>query len=573
MYQNTEYGYLPLSEDQTSTLVSSYKTEIGARADIVDESLVEEIPEETVTVIKEIEYLYDYNSLRNITRVRKVENGVTSTLYSYVYDEAEQIVRENNFELGKTYVYVYDIGGNIVQKIEYAVTEETLGTPLSTINYGYDSVWKDKLVSYNGTAITSDAMGNPLNAVSLNAIGGLENLELEWNGRQLSAVTRNTQRYEYSYDSNGMRTEIREYKNGSLETVCHYAWQNGKLVGLDIRDGSGEVRYVVKMIYDDAGESTGYIIFDEENSKQDVMHFQKNLQGDITGVFCESYGSEVLTYKYDAWGNITPQVTGGGLSMLYWGEIALLLTPITYRGYMYDPYIGMYYLQSRYYNPAYGRFLNADAIIKTGKSLGANIFAYCENNPVKYVDPSGNSAISNSEQIKEFIVVLVAIYVVTYNLFNGVEFNKVSNLKRDFNGIYKIDLRYSKTSNENEWLTIEFGDFLAWRNSSTYYNNNTSVHFAPHFEHIMEESANMGIGQDSDAPSVLFADAVCAIEIVIFNIQYSPYKKIYETVWGVEGLDPKNKNLFYAYRITGDKKYNGAYACSFKTGEWKELAV
>ena len=394
MYQNTEYGYLPLSEDQTSTLVSSYKTEIGARADIVDESLVEEIPEETVTVIKEIEYLYDYNSLRNITRVRKVENGVTSTLYSYVYDEAEQIVRENNFELGKTYVYVYDIGGNIVQKIEYAVTEDALGTPLSTINYGYDSVWKDKLTSYNGTAITSDAMGNPLNAVSLNAIGGLENLELEWNGRQLSAVTRNTQRYEYSYDSNGMRTEIREYdRNCELETVCHYAWQNSKLVGLDIRDGSGEVRYVVKMIYDDAGESTGYIIFDEENSKQEVMHFQKNLQGDITGVFCESYGSEVLTYKYDAWGNITPEIIGTSGTMLYWSDIALLLTPITYRGYMYDPYIGMYYLQSRYYNPAYGRFLNVDDTdileASQGTTHGANLFAYCDNNPVNYVDYTG----------------------------------------------------------------------------------------------------------------------------------------------------------------------------------------
>ena len=252
-------------------------------------------------------------------------------------------------------------------------------------------------------------MGNPLNAVSLNAIGGLENLELEWNGRQLSAVTRNTQRYEYSYDSNGMRTEIREYKNGSLETVCHYAWQNGKLVGLDIRDGLGEVRFVVKMIYDDAGESTGYIIFDEENSKQDVMHFQKNLQGDITGVFCESYGSEVLTYKYDAWGNITPQVTGGGLSMLYWGEIALLLTPITYRGYMYDPYIGMYYLQSRYYNPAYGRFLNADAIIKTGKSLGANIFAYCENNPVNYVDYDGRDAKTVITNILYLLVVIAVM--------------------------------------------------------------------------------------------------------------------------------------------------------------------
>ena len=422
MYQNTEYGYLSLSETETSTLVNSYKTEIGARLDIFDESLVEEIPEETVTVMENIEYLYDYNLLKNITRVRKVENGVASTLYSYVYDEAEQIVRENNFELGKTYVYVYDIGGNIVQKIEYDVTEDSLGTPLSTINYGYDTVWKDKLVSYNGTAITSDAMGNPLNAVSLNAIGGLENLELEWNGRQLSAVTRNTQRYEYSYDSNGMRTEIREYKNGSLETVCHYAWQNGKLVGLDIRDGSGEVRFVVKMIYDNAGESTGYIIFDEENSKQDVMHFQKNLQGDITGVFCEGYGREVLTYKYDAWGNITPQFTVDGLTMLYWAEIALLLTPITYRGYMYDPYIGMYYLQSRYYNPAYGRFLNVDDTdileASQGTTHGANLFAYCNNNPVMNVDCYGDFAIS---AVLKVVIKVIGIIMFLWTILKSIK--------------------------------------------------------------------------------------------------------------------------------------------------------
>ena len=297
------------------------------------------------------------------------------------------------------------MGGFACQSFKIALS--FLGTPLSTINYGYDNVWKDKLTSYNGTEITSDAMGNPLNAVSLNAIGGLENLELEWNGRQLSAVTRNAQRYEYSYDSDGMRTEIREYNRyNELETVCHYAWRNGKLVGLDIRDGSGETRYVVKMIYDDAGESTGYIVFDKENSKQDVMHFQKNLQGDITGVFCESYGSEVLTYKYDAWGNITPEVTGGGSSMLYWGEIALLLTPITYRGYMYDPYIGMYYLQSRYYNPAYGRFLNADETdileASQGTTHGANLFAYCNNNPVVNVDYSGRSGTSVLDDEKDY---------------------------------------------------------------------------------------------------------------------------------------------------------------------------
>lgn len=68
-------------------------------------------------------------------------------------------------------------------------------------------------------------------------------------------------------------------------------------------------------------------------------------------------------------------------------------TPITYRGYNYDINTGLYYLQTRYYNPSYGRFLNADTteILERTKGtvLGANIFAYCNNNPVMNVDYTG----------------------------------------------------------------------------------------------------------------------------------------------------------------------------------------
>ena len=52
--------------------------------------------------------------------------------------------------------------------------------------------------------------------------------------------------------------------------------------------------------------------------------------------------------------------------------------------------MGLYYLQSRYYNPKVGRFLNADALVSTGQGvLGNNMFAYCSNNPVNYVDFTG----------------------------------------------------------------------------------------------------------------------------------------------------------------------------------------
>ena len=51
---------------------------------------------------------------------------------------------------------------------------------------------------------------------------------------------------------------------------------------------------------------------------------------------------------------------------------------------------GLYYLQSRYYNPTWGRFINADALVSTGQGmLGNNMFAYCANNPVMGYDPTG----------------------------------------------------------------------------------------------------------------------------------------------------------------------------------------
>jgi RHS repeat-associated protein len=67
-----------------------------------------------------------------------------------------------------------------------------------------------------------------------------------------------------------------------------------------------------------------------------------------------------------------------------------VLNPLTYRRYVYDHDTGLYYLQSRYYNPQWGRFLNADAYISTGQGLlGNNMFAYCLNNPVNSCDPCG----------------------------------------------------------------------------------------------------------------------------------------------------------------------------------------
>ena len=70
------------------------------------------------------------------------------------------------------------------------------------------------------------------------------------------------------------------------------------------------------------------------------------------------------------------------------------INPLRYRGYYYDTETGFYYLQSRYYDPAMHRFINADSLASTGQGIvGTNMFAYCLNSPVVYVDQQGNLAL------------------------------------------------------------------------------------------------------------------------------------------------------------------------------------
>ena len=75
-------------------------------------------------------------------------------------------------------------------------------------------------------------------------------------------------------------------------------------------------------------------------------------------------GTEVASYVYDPWGNIRSVTRDPILSEL---------NPFRYRGYVYDTETGLYYLQSRYYDPLTGRFLNADTNLNSN-ILGLNVY-------------------------------------------------------------------------------------------------------------------------------------------------------------------------------------------------------
>ena len=82
----------------------------------------------------------------------------------------------------------------------------------------------------------------------------------------------------------------------------------------------------------------------------------------MTGLV-NSSGTQVVAYTYDAWGN--PLTTTGTMA-----DTLGKLNPFRYRGYVYDAETGLYYLQSRYYNPETGRFINADNLVDTEDGVG-----------------------------------------------------------------------------------------------------------------------------------------------------------------------------------------------------------
>ena len=129
------------------------------------------------------------------------------------------------------------------------------------------------------------------------------------------------------------------------------------------------------------------MLYRDSSFAEDVFEtywFEKNLQGDIVAVY-DAAGTKLISYAYDAWGNFATTYHNDCTS-----SNPANFNPYRYRGYYYDAELEMYYLQSRYYDPVIGRFINPDKYIFAGQGfVGYNMFAYCLNNHVNKVDYTG----------------------------------------------------------------------------------------------------------------------------------------------------------------------------------------
>ncbi len=295
-----------------------------------------------------------------------LSDGVT---FSYAYDAEERITsvtetyRTEGITVTNTTTYTYDAQGQLLTEsvngtVVNRMTYDNYGniTSKNGVVYAYgDENWKDLLTAYNGQTITYDAQGNPLSYLGHT---------LTWEkGRQLKSFDGNT----YTYNANGIRTSktvggIRHEYMLDGATILRETWDGNTLIPLyDNEDSVCGIEY----------NGTAY-------------YFLKNLQGDIIAI-TDHNGDTVARYAYDAWGKctVTQDVTACGIATI---------NPFRYRGYYYDVDSGFYYLQSRYYDPETGRFLNGDVpqfSMINELVLSHNLFSYCYNSPIVNSDTIG----------------------------------------------------------------------------------------------------------------------------------------------------------------------------------------
>ena len=299
-----------------------------------------------------LDYTYDKDNRVTRTKLYELEGLKTIFDEAVEYDsigriKANQIKKDENRISQEKIEYSYDTGGNIINKrIKKGDSEES-------ISYVYDNEWKDQLIAYNNMPVHYDEIGNPTL---------MDGATLAWkSGRNLSEYKKEDVHANYKYDKDNFR--FQKNVNGIMTNY------------LVSGDGNVLAQKTDDMIDSFDRGKTGQLV--SMRIGDEIYYYKLNIFSDVEGLL-DKDGNEVVTYKYDSWGKM--KSVEGELK-----DTIGSINPFRYHSYYYDNETENYYLQSRYYNPEIGRFINMDDRLVDN----ANVFSYCDNNPIIFGDEKG----------------------------------------------------------------------------------------------------------------------------------------------------------------------------------------
>ena len=250
-------------------------------------------------------------------------------------------------------------------------------------------------------------------------------------------MTNETISNQYKYDINGNITSIKDgnnitltYKAKDLETYSdsskqiyeRYYYNDKHLrVKKEILDSNGNVTSTItytydnndNLIYQKQGNISLTFLYDNSNMLYGFIYngytyyYIRNILNDILGIV-DIQGNQIVEYRYlDAWGNhsvfsrkvihrssISDSIIDGTLEIVPNTDPSFIgnINPFRYKGYYYDKETQLYWVSSRYYSPELCRWISPDSIdyLDPESINGLNLYCYCHNNPIMYVDPDGH---------------------------------------------------------------------------------------------------------------------------------------------------------------------------------------
>jgi len=467
---------------------------------------------------------YQYNNLNRLETVTEgskefvydyYADGMIKTLYypgctpqtpnvglktEYTYDNMNQLKTLQNKkdnQIISSFIYDYDNNGNI--------TGITSGS--TTTTYEYDALNRLKTtIKADGsrTSYEYDSMGNRIKT-SDNITGSSDtNTKTlgynEWN--ELSNITTNDGTSSYTYDPEGLRTTKTEPDNTVTRYHCDY---NGRVVAESDANDTETARIIWgpdKPLARKIGTAYYYYIY--------------NGHGDVIALADES-GNLVNSYDYDEWGNLTSSQE----------QVA---NPIKYAGEYYDQESGYYYLRARYYDPSAGRFISKDSVEgDITNPLSLNLYTYCYNDPLGYIDPSGMSAATATWSANQ--------YSYLSNLAKGNDGNaQWAREQLAANNCY-VDEKGKAFTNNEVWSARQAANGLisgsGWSGSSPYSSKNNIT--TPTFSAtdlsvtiISYEKSYTGVSFDNGVGlRTLGVDANISAGLKGKNLGFEAYGKVY----------------------------------------------
>lgn len=307
---------------------------------------------------------------------------------TYQYNSYGLMSSENNSYSNENKTFNYN--SSFFGQISSIVITDTTYQTSETYSYSYDSLGNRTGKTINNVTTTYTYYYHFLNSIS-----------------------DSSKTISFKYGPNGIRYKKTVTQN-SIDTVTKYIYDGTKLIALQVDN------WKLIFLYDMHGVCGFKALANPSYSGGSIdrtFTYIRNELGDVVSVLDDN-SNEVISYTYDEWGNIITQSSSSTYPEYYYS--LMLVNPFRYRGYIYDYETGLYYLNTRYYDPFTHTFLTIDdyKYLDISNISGVNLYCYCSYNPIMYKDENGNSFLGT------LVIATVAGALIGFGLETGKQLTK-----------------------------------------------------------------------------------------------------------------------------------------------------